>query len=244
MKVLLVDDEAPARERLRRLIEELDDGHEVVGEAGNGEDAVNAARELDADLVLLDIKMPGMGGLEAAAALAELEPPPAVVLVTAYSEYALDAFEHQVADYLVKPVRRDRLRAALERLPLTTRAQRAPGPDEEAGDLRRHLSAQYRGGVQTVPIDDVLYLLAEQKYVTVRHSAGRMLIDESLKSLEQEFPDRFLRIHRNALVATRQLVGLEKGADGASLAVLSGCEERLPVSRRHLPEIRRFLRHG
>jgi two-component system response regulator AlgR len=94
--------------------------------------------------------------------------------------------------------------------------------------------------VQTVPIDDVLYLLAEQKYVTVRHSAGRMLIDESLKALEQEFPDRFMRIHRNALVATRQLVGLEKGADGASLAVLSGCEERLPVSRRHLPEIRRF----
>lgn len=244
MKVLLVDDEAPARERLRRLIEELDDGHEVVGEAGNGEDAVSAARELDADLVLLDIKMPGMGGLEAAAALAELDPPPAVVLVTAYSEYALDAFEHQVADYLVKPVRRDRLRAALKRLPLTTRPQRAPGPDEEAGDLRRQLSAQYRGGVQTVPIDDVLYLLAEQKYVTVRHPAGRMLIDESLKSLEQEFPDRFLRIHRNALVATRQLVGLEKGADGASLAVLSGCEERLPVSRRHLPEIRRFLRHG
>jgi two-component system response regulator AlgR len=98
--------------------------------------------------------------------------------------------------------------------------------------------------VQTVPVDEVLYLLAEQKYVTVRHPQGRMLIDESLKALEQEFPDRFMRIHRNALVASDCLVGLEKGADGASMAVLNGCEERLPVSRRHLPEVRRFLRHS
>jgi two-component system response regulator AlgR len=244
MKVLLVDDEAPARERLRRLVEELDDEHEVVGEAADGKGAISAAQALDADLVLLDIKMPGENGLEVAAALGELDPPPAVILVSAYSEYALDAFEHKVADYLVKPVRKERLRAALQRLPLTTRPQRAPIPPGASGERRRHLSAHYRGGVQTVPIEDVLYLLAEQKYVTVRHSAGRMLIDESLKSLEQEFPNRFLRIHRNALVATPQLVGLEKGADGASLAVLSGCEERLPVSRRHLPEIRRFLRHG
>jgi two-component system response regulator AlgR len=248
MNILLVDDEAPARERLRRLIGELDGDYTVVGEAANGHDAVLAAKAYDADLVLLDIMMPGMSGLEAAGALAELDPPPAVVLVTAYSEYALDAFEHQVADYLVKPVRKERLQAALERLPLTTRPQRAP---DSAGDgsgddaeRRHHLSAHYRGGVQTVPLDDVLYLLAEQKYVTVRHKGGRMLIDESLKGLEQEFPKRFLRIHRNALVTIEQLVGLEKGADGASLAVLSGCEERLPVSRRHLPDIRRFLRYG
>ena len=244
MKILLVDDEAPARERLRRLIDELDDGYTVVGEAANGEEAVAAARETDADLVLLDQKMPGMSGLETAAALAELDPPPAVVLVTAYPEYALDAFEHNVADYLVKPVRRERLQTTLERLPRTTRPQRGIDVPGEEGGRRRHLSAHYRGGVQTVLIDEVLYLLAEQKYVTVRHSGGRMLIDESLKSLEQEFPDRFVRIHRNALVAIEQLVGLEKAADGASLAVLGGCEERLPVSRRHLPEIRRFLRHG
>jgi two-component system response regulator AlgR len=244
MKILLVDDEAPARERLRRLIDELDDEYTVVGEAAHGEEAIAAARETEADLVLLDQKMPGMSGLETATALAELDPPPAVVLVTAYPEFALDAFEHNVADYLVKPVRRERLQAALERLPLTTRPQRAAVPEPDESGRRRHLSAHYRGGVQTVLIDDVLYLLAEQKYVTVRHSGGRMLIDESLKSLEQEFPDRFVRIHRNALVAIEQLVGLEKAPDGASLAVLAGCEERLPVSRRHLPEIRRFLRHG
>jgi two-component system response regulator AlgR len=245
MKILLVDDEAPARERLRRLIEELDAGYVVVGEAANGEDALSAVRSTDADLVLLDQKMPGMSGLETASALAELDPPPAVVLVTAYPEYALDAFEHNVADYLVKPVRRERLQATLERLPRTTRPQRVSADQDEDGDgRRRHLSAHYRGGVQTVSVDEVLYLLAEQKYVTVRHSGGRMLIDESLKSLEHEFPDRFVRIHRNALVAIEQLVGLEKAADGASLAVLAGCDERLPVSRRHLPEIRRFLRHG
>ncbi|WP_295538901.1 LytTR family DNA-binding domain-containing protein [uncultured Thiohalocapsa sp.] len=243
MKILLVDDEAPARERLRRLIDELDDGYAVVGEAANGSDAVVAARDTDADLVLLDQKMPGMSGLEAAAALADLDPPPAVVLVTAYPEYALDAFEHNVADYLVKPVRRERLQATLERLPRTTRLQRVATTQEEPNG-RRHLSAHYRGGVQTVHIDEVLYLLAEQKYVTVRHAGGRMLIDESLKSLEHEFPERFVRIHRNALVAIEQLVGLEKAADGASLAVLAGCDERLPVSRRHLPEVRRFLRHG
>jgi two-component system response regulator AlgR len=244
MKILLVDDEAPARERLRRLIEELDDDYEVIGEVAEAEAAIDAAREHDADVVLMDQKMPGMSGLDAAAALAELDPPPAVVLVTAYPEYALDAFEHNVADYLVKPVRRDRLRATLARLPVTTRPQRVHADHEHHGGRRRHLSAHYRGGVQTVLVDEVLYLLAEQKYVTVRHAAGRMLIDESLKSLEQEFPEHFVRIHRNALVAIEQLVGLEKAADGASLAVLAGCEERLPVSRRHLPEIRRFLRHG
>jgi two-component system response regulator AlgR len=171
MKVLLVDDEAPARERLRRLIEEF--GRRVRGGRRGRPTARRGGRRAE--------RMPtwscSTSRCPAWAAWRppprwRLEPPPAVVLVTAYSEYALDAFEHQVADYLVKPVRRERLRAALERLPLTTRAQRAPGPDEEAGDLRRHLSAQYRGGVQTVPIDDVLYLLAEQKYVTVRHSAG------------------------------------------------------------------------
>ena len=117
MKILLVDDEAPARERLRRLIDELDEGYAVVGEAATGEDAVAAARDKDADLVLLDQKMPGMSGLETAAALADLDPPPAVVLVTAYPEYALDAFEHNVADYLVKPVRRERLPVSRRHLP-------------------------------------------------------------------------------------------------------------------------------
>lgn len=258
MRILLVDDEAPARDRLRRLLADCGDDYEVVGEAASGEEVVTRCIEYDADLVLLDVHLPGMDGLAVAEALAQLTPPPAVVLVTAYPEHALDAFEHKVADYLVKPVRRERLCAALTRLPVTTRAQLAEADRGAGADLaadapagsataarrRRHLSAHYRGGVQTVPIDSILYLLAEQKYVTVRHHEGSMLVDESLKALEQEFPDRFMRIHRNALVASARLVGLEKGADGTSLAVLRGCDERLPVSRRHLPEVRRFLRNG
>lgn len=243
MRILLVDDEAPARRRLRRMIEELNDGHEVVGEAASGEHVVSKCMESEADLVLLDVRMPGPDGLEVAGALARLDPPPAVVLVTAYPEYAVDAFERSVADYLVKPVRRERLEAALRRLPVTTRPQRG-GAEDSLNRHRRYLSAHYRGGVQTVAVEEVFYLLAEQKYVTVRHPGGRMLIDESLKALEEEFPDRFLRIHRNALVAGDRLVGLEKGVEGASVAVLDGCDERLPVSRRHLPEVRRFLRRN
>ena len=242
MRILLVDDEAPARERLRRLIDELGQDYQVVGEASSGGLVVAESRRTEADVVLLDVQMPGLSGLEVAADIARLDPPPAVVLVTAFPEYALDAFEHHVADYLVKPVRRDRLLAALERLPRMTRPQRACGESLAEQERRRHLSAHYRGGVQTVAIEDVLYLLAEQKYVTVRHPGGRMLIDESLKALEQEFPDRFMRIHRNALVTGSRLVGLEKTPDGGSVAVLEGCDERLPVSRRHLPDVRRFLR--
>lgn len=253
MRILLVDDEAPARDRLRRLIEECDGDYEVVGEAASGDAVVGSCIEHEADLVLLDVQMPGADGLSVAEQLAALRPPPAVVLVTAYPEFALDAFEHKVCDYLVKPVRRERLCEALARLPLTTRPQQqATGgfaallgeQDLDGQRRRRHLSAHYRGGVQTVPIENILYLLAEQKYVTVRHHEGSMLVDESLKALELEFPDRFMRIHRNALVASDRLVGLEKGAEGTSLAVLRGCEERLPVSRRHLPEVRRFLRNG
>jgi two-component system response regulator AlgR len=247
MRILIVDDEAPARARLRRLVEELDGDYEVVGEATDGESALATCIDEDADVVMLDVQMPGASGLEIAARLAELEPPPAVILVTAFPEYALDAFERKVADYLVKPVRRERLVKALERVKITTRPQREA---ESAGlapldrGQRRHLSAHYRGGMQTVPIEDVIYLMAEQKYVTVRHTSGTMLVDESLKALEQEFPDLFTRIHRNALVATDRLIGLEKGTDGSSLAVLRGCNQRLVVSRRHLPEVRRFLRHG
>jgi len=247
MRILIVDDEAPTRTRLRRLIEELDGDYEVVGEAADGESAVAACIDDDADLVMLDVQMPGASGLEIAARLAELEPPPAVILVSADPEYALDAFEHKVADYLVKPIGRERLSTALQRLTITTRPQREATSERSAAsdpNRRRHLSAHYRGGVQTAPIDDVIYLMAEQKYVTVRHTSGTMLVDESLKALEQEFPDRFTRIHRNALVATGRLIGLEKGNDGSTLAVLSGCDQRLAVSRRHLPEVRRFLRHG
>jgi two-component system response regulator AlgR len=178
--------------------------------------------------------------------MARLQPPPAVILVTAFEQYALAAFEHKVEDYLVKPVRRERLQEALERARVPTRLQRsALAGDEVSASGRRHfLSAHYRGGLQTVPIEEIIYLQAEHKYVTVRHGRGELLVDESLKSLEDEFPEVFLRIHRNALVARARLFALEKTTDGGTEVRLRGCEERLPVSRRHLADIRRWLRAG
>ncbi len=245
MKILVVDDEAPARERLTHLVEGLGEEYRVVGEAADGDEALEFCAEVFVDLVLLDVQMPGMDGLECAAELAKLEPPPAVILVTAYTEYALDAFAHQVQDYLVKPVRRERLQAALERVQVTTRPQReALGVRTDTLRRRRHVSAHYRGGLKTVPVEEIVYLLAQHKYVTLCYQGGELLLDESLKSLEEEFPDLFLRIHRNALVARSRMTGLAKASDGSILVTLRDSEVRLPVSRRHLPEIRRWLRAG
>jgi len=244
MRVLIADDESLARERLRRMLAELGDEHQVVGEAADGSAAVALAQREEVDLVLLDIEMPGVGGLEVAARLAELDPPPAVILVTAYPQFALEAFSRRVADYLVKPVRRERLAAALAGVRIATRPQRQtpPAPPTAEGARRRHLSAPYRGGLRLVPIEEVLYLRATQKYVSVHYADGELLVEESLKGLEEEFADRFLRVHRNTLVAREQVAGLEKAADGGGLIRLRGCAERLPVSRRHLPEVRRWLR--
>ena len=242
MKILIVDDEAPARERLRRLLNEQDASSEfeLAGEASDGLEAVALCKSRQIDLVLLDMQMPGMSGLEAARALAVLDPPPAVVLVTAFEQYAHETLEHQVTDYPVKPVRRERLIEALRRARIPTRPQCV---GEECQVNRRcQISAHYRGGMRTVQVEDIIYLQAEHKYVTVRYVGGELLVDESLRSLEQEFPDLFLRIHRNALVARTRVSGLEKRADGACLLRLRDCAERLPVSRRHLPEVRRWMR--
>lgn len=243
MKILIVDDEAPARERLRRLLAELGDQYPVVAEAGDGEAALDACDNEDVELVLLDINMPGMDGMETAARLAEFDPPPAVILVTAHDGYALEAFEHKVQDYLVKPVRRERLQAALERVCIPTRVQREVMREVDP-KRRRQLTAHYRGSLVAVPVEEVLFLQAEHKYVTVRHLGGQILLDASLKALEEEFTDLFMRVHRNALVSRRRVGGLEKAADGSSLVRLRGCNERLPVSRRHLSDVRRWLRLG
>lgn len=246
MRILIADDEPLARERLRRLLAELGDKHQVVAEAADGETALALCVREEPDVVLLDIEMPGLDGLEAAARLAQLDPPPAVILVTAYPEFALDAFARRVADYLVKPVRRERLTAALDGVQIATRPQRQTPPSQPAADTpgRRHLSAPYRGGVRTVPIEDVLYLRATQKYVSVHYPGGELLVEESLKALEDEFADRFLRVHRNTLVARDRVAGLEKAPDGGVLICLREHPERLPVSRRHLAEVRRRVRSG
>lgn len=245
MRILIVDDEAPARQRLRRLLSELAGDYHVAGEAADGLAALEVCEKREVDLVLLDISMPGMDGLEVADRLAELDPPPAVILVTAYTEHALEAFEHRVDDYLVKPVRRQRLQAALDRVRVSTRPQRTALLESANPRGRRsRLSARYRGGLRSVPVAEVIYLQAEQKYVNLRHDSGQLLLDESLKALEEELGELFIRIHRNALVARWAVLGLEKGALGSTLVRLRGCAEGLPVSRRHLPELRRWLRSG
>jgi two-component system response regulator AlgR len=240
MKILVVDDETLARQRMAHLINELGSPYELVGVAANGQEALHQWERLRADLVLMDIRMPGMGGLEAARQLAQREHPPAVIFTTAYEEHALEAFDSAAQDYLLKPVRLDRLQAALQRCQRLTRSQlQAVSSVPEAPP---QLSASYRGGVKTLPLDEVIYLRAEAKYVVARHADGELLLEESLKSLQERFGDWFLRIHRNALVSRRHLAGLERDAAGATLVLLRECDERLEISRRHLPEVRRLLR--
>jgi two-component system response regulator AlgR len=242
MKIVIVDDEALARQRLASLIEELGAPYRLAGEAANGQEALEQCERVDPDLVLLDIHMPGMDGLETAHRLAERPHPPAVIFTTAYEEHALEAFDTAALDYLLKPVRRERLLAALQRSQRLTRSQL--NVISVAEEPSPHLSASYRGGVKTLPLDQVIYLRAEAKYVVARHAEGELLLEESLKSLLDRYPEWFLRIHRNALVSRRHLSGLEKDVEGNARAVLRDCDETLEISRRHLAEVRRLLRGG
>ena len=233
MRVLVVDDEVPARQRLCALLADIGKPYRLVAEAGNGEQALALCDSEPVDLVLMDIRMPGMDGIDAAIRLAARDTPPAVIFVTAFEEHAVD--------YLLKPIRRHRLQAALERAAALTRPQL-----QALHTLQRaapeQLSVSYRGGLLRIPLDQVIYFRADQKYVTVCHQGGEALLEDSLKSLEERYGARFLRIHRNALVAAEALVGLEKGADGHSYARLSGTDSLLEISRRHLAEVRRWLR--
>ncbi len=242
MKCLVVDDEALARERLSRLLDQLEDC-QVCGEAADGQQALGQVQALAPELVLMDIRMPGMDGLEAARHLLKLENPPAVVFTTAYGDHALEAFDTQAIDYLLKPIHPERLQQALDKARRLSPAQLDEVGDGE-GRVRTHLCARNRGNLELIPVDEIAYLQADQKYVTVCSATQKILIEDALKALEQEFADRFMRIHRNALVATRLIRTLEKDSQGRCRVVLEGIEERLEVSRRLLPEVRRLIRKG
>jgi two-component system response regulator AlgR len=244
LRALIVDDEAPARERLRRMLEELGDVA-VVGEAANGEEALARCAALDPDVVLLDVRMPGMDGVEAARHLGALEAPPAVIFTTAYDEYALAAFETEAVGYLVKPVRREKLQRAIRHAARVAGPQLARLADQsQLGKRRSQICARLGEQLKLVPVEDVLYFSADQKYVTVRHRGGRELIDESLRALEQEFAPDFIRIHRNSLVARRHVSGVERTADGALIVRVKDCDDVLQVSRRHAAEALRQIRAG
>ncbi len=242
MKVLIVDDEPLARRRLATLLAGVD-GVEVVGEAADGVQALAAVDRHDPDLVLLDIRMPGVDGLEVARRLALRDDPPMVVFCTAYDQHALAAFEAEAVDYLLKPVRRERLLAALERVRRFNgeAPPDAPGSADKARQ-RSHICARVRGEMKLVPISAIIYFLADAKYVEVHFDGGEVLIEDSLVSLEQEFGDRFVRVHRNCLVSRERIDGLARNSDGETIVRLRGCPVTLEVSRRNLPQLRRLLR--
>lgn len=243
MKVLIVDDEPLARERLTALLHECDN-MEVIGQATTGRKAVDMAQNLKPDTVLMDIRMPGMDGIEAARYLAELEAPPVVIFCTAYDEHALAAFEAHAVDYVVKPIRLERLKTALERARRFSgnTLQKLADAANMQGKKRTHICARVRGNLVLIAIDDIQYLLAEDKYVIVHHTKGEVLIEESLRNLEIEFSDRFIRIHRNCLIALHCLTGLKRVLDGRILAQLTGVTAELEVSRRNIPMVRKLAR--
>jgi two-component system response regulator AlgR len=244
MRVLIVDDEALARSRMRALLGDITDpAIEVVGEAADGRAAIELCDQLQVQAVLMDISMPVMDGLEAARHLAASDAPPAVIFCTAYDEHALAAFEARAIDYLVKPVRAERLQSALQRaakLSLDERRVPASGTPTRS---RSHLCARVRGNLRLVAIHEISYLLAEDKYVVVHSDHGEVLIEESLKALEQEFPDQFVRIHRNCLIAVDRLQGLDRDAEGNLQARVQGAALPLEISRRCLPAIRALVKH-
>ncbi len=240
MRILLVDDEHLARQRLARMVEQMPD-YEVVGEAANGMEAVQLVNDTQPDLVLLDIRMPGMDGLETARHFIDFEQPPAVIFCTAYEEHAIEAFNLQAVGYLLKPVRKDDLAQALGKSQRVNKAQLAALRDTDER-RRSHISARTRRGVELIPVDQVAFFQADQKYVTVRYGDSEVIIDDTLRELEEEFSDLFLRIHRNALVASAHIEALEKTSDGHFQIRMRGVDQLLDVSRRHVASVRRFLK--
>jgi two-component system response regulator AlgR len=240
MKILIVDDEKPARDRLSRMVNRLAD-YEVVAEAGDGKQALQKAQLSEPDVVLMDIRMPGMDGIQAARHLSELEQPPAVIFTTAYADHALEAFETHAIDYLLKPVRKERLQKALDASIKPNRAQVSQQNEVLSEiEVRKHICARVRGDLVLVPIENIFYFQADQKYVTVRHTGGEVLIEDALKNLEQEFGDRFYRIHRNALVSLARIGGMQSANDGHQVT-FHDIEDALEISRRHLPGIRKII---
>jgi two-component system response regulator AlgR len=244
LKVLLVDDELLARQRLRMLLADCTaPAAEVLAEAANGPQAIAAIRQASFDLVLLDVRMPGMDGVQLAQTIASMPQPPAVVFVTAHAEHAVQAFDVAAVDYLTKPVRLERLQQALQKAERLVQSKLGQS-SESPGEI---LIIQDRGRTERVPLSEVLYLKAELKYVTVRTAARSYILDGSLNELKEKFAAQFMRIHRNALIARRAVRALEKHYDaeeGEGWAVrLNGIPELLAVSRRQLSAVREAIAH-
>lgn len=252
LRILIVDDEVPARRRLRDVLDDIAAvlPVDIVGEAANGKAAIEQLHATRPDVLLLDIRMPVMDGIETAEHLLALEHAPAVIFTTAFDDYAIKAFEVNAIDYLLKPIRPERLIAALQKAKAIT-AARMEALKSAAGRARTHLAIGDRGRIVLVPIADIIFLKAELKYVTVRTLAKEYLLEESLVKLEQEFAAQFVRIHRNCLLARNCIEGFERveqtqeeGESSGSgwVARVRGMTERLPISRRQQHIIKEFKR--
>ncbi|KAA9130847.1 response regulator transcription factor [Marinihelvus fidelis] len=232
LKILVVDDEQPARSRLKRMLADLP-GWTVVGESASGDAALEDIRRLEPDAVLLDISMPGLDGMSLARALDQLERPPVVVFCTAWPGQALDAFDSGAVDYLVKPVRAERLARALDK---AARFVQRDAANEAV------LTATSGHRTEMIEFGAVACFISEDKYTTVHHDDGEALISESLVELEKLFGDRLLRVHRAALVVRERICGLKREEGGAVRILLDGCDEAPLVSRRCLPTVRRVIK--
>jgi two-component system, LytTR family, response regulator AlgR len=244
MDILICDDEPLAIERLSRLVTQL--GHHVIATAQHGQQAIDLAHQYEPDVVLLDIHMPEMDGLSCAQKLSQLNPMPAIVFCTAYDEHALSAIQSQAQGYLLKPIARTDLEKVLLNLTRLTQAQVSNIEQKEAMEekpQRQQIAAKTYRGLELIPTENIYYFLADQKYVTVRHKNGSVLIDETLKDLEQEFMNKFIRIHRNALISLEYLDGLELVASGQYQVRCRELGEKLAVSRRHLPILRERMQN-
>ncbi|RKZ95965.1 MAG: DNA-binding response regulator [Gammaproteobacteria bacterium] len=247
MKIIIVDDEPLARERLALLIAEINDQY-IIDFAGNGLQAIEQFNKSSADIILMDIRMPGMDGLEAARHLSDLDNPPAIIFTTAFDEYALDAFKSEAVDYLLKPMRKELLEKALKKCSKLNKLQLEQlALRSEETYIRTHIAAQIRGNILLIATADIACFLADHKYTTVQYYKNNIIketiIEDTLKSLEQEFAEDFLRIHRNALIKKQKIESLEKKQDGGVFVHLKNMPGGIEVSRRHVAELRRCLKN-
>lgn len=241
INIYIVDDESLARERLKRMLESAE-GYHICGEASNGEQAIQNIPSARPDIVLLDIRMPGIDGLEVAQHLNSMNETPAIIFCTAYDQYAIEAFKYQAIGYLLKPARQEDLLKALESAKQLNQLQLKQLAKLGASH-HNHDSfvANTWQGQEVIALNDIYYFRADQKYLTVIHTGGETISDQTLKDLEQKYQDTFIRAHRNSLVNTKHLDRLIKDGEGHHFISLKGCTENIPVSRRHVNDIKEYL---